>query len=230
MEDGAHGLVPKPMLSCPVCDRPAEYWGRVYPLDYFICTDCRFVFAPRNYWQDIGKQFYNSATYSQKEDHWPQEQRLGLFKSLLMQTEELGFSGFEILDFGCGVKDIEAKRALAARTVFYDPFFQHPLVSNSLAAVGKKFQVIFCTEVIEHVYTQQALARELSSCLAPGGAILATTLLHDYKFNLCYLDRHTGHVAIHTLKSIKHLFGACGLAHQIHIFPGDDQYYFHLFR
>jgi SAM-dependent methyltransferase len=90
------------------------------------------------------------------------------------------YGSYRVLDVGCGVKP-------------YYPFFRHAaseyvgvdVVENAAADLhgsveelpvpDASFDVVLCTQVLEHTIDPQQAVRELRRVLAPGGRVLAST-------------------------------------------------------
>ena len=123
-------------------------------------------------------------------------------------------SGLRVLDIGCGggllaepmarlganVKGIdasapaiEAARAHAALSGLEIDY--HCKTAEALATEGAKFDVIYASEVIEHVANRQLFASAIAKMLAPGGTVVITTINRTFaalalaKFMLEYVVR-----------------------------------------
>lgn len=84
-------------------------------------------------------------------------------------TEAARQLGFEAL----GV-DIDAASIEIARRLFPQARFQVADVA-AIAEGGRKFDAIYCSEVVEHLPRPLALLKALRQCLGPGGRALLTT-------------------------------------------------------
>lgn len=105
--------------------------------------------------------------------------RSGLVESL---RDVLASAEGEVLDVGCGRKpyqkftratryvgvdiDTATTRALAAADVFYD--------GRRLPFANASFDVVFCSQVLEHVFTPDDFMAELARVLRPGGRLVLT--------------------------------------------------------
>jgi trans-aconitate methyltransferase len=88
----------------------------------------------------------------------------------------------------------------------------------------KKYQIVFCGEVIEHIADQQAFLTKVRSLLSPDGKVIVTTpnssALSDFYqivrtgadprqdriFSLTNGVYESGHVVIHNIATLQHLF------------------------
>jgi 2-polyprenyl-3-methyl-5-hydroxy-6-metoxy-1,4-benzoquinol methylase len=101
--------------------------------------------------------------------------------------------GKRVLDFGCmdGVFTLKLQ-ALGADAVGYDispaaiaqaERFRAPAVRptfTTVAPVDRRFDLVYCQEVIEHVEDDSSLAGELVRYLAPGGSLVGSTPVGRY--------------------------------------------------
>ena len=116
--------------------------------------------------------------------------RIAFFNELLRTAERLGvtLSGRRIADLGCGpgyllrlidqraepsfllgldssVETNELARMMCPRATIMD---------DTIENIDETFDVIFCTEVLEHLVDPAAALRQMVDCLAPEGALVAT--------------------------------------------------------
>lgn len=91
-----------------------------------------------------------------------------------------GRRDLRVLDVGCGDKPylpLVAHRAVSWRGLDYDP---GPLVddlgaADALPYADGSFDLVLCTQVLEHLPEPQAAVAEMHRVLAPGGVALAST-------------------------------------------------------
>jgi len=140
-------------------------------------------------------------------------------------------SGRRFLDIGCSIgSSVEAAReaGFEATGIDLDPQsiamaqeqfpkcrFMHTS-SGELARAGERFDLIFCTEVIEHVTDPQAFVDDLHALLNPGGIVFLTTP-HATHFRIpqdilsWYGLKPPEHIVLFGRKSIEALFERRGL-------------------
>lgn len=107
-----------------------------------------------------------------------QNRGLGLFKivSLLINKfESLYFNnifkGKEVLDFGCGDSSFcNYYRRKGVSINGYDPYFK-----NDIKLLNRKYDVITCFHVLEHVSKPIVLLKRLHKLLNPGGILIIRT-------------------------------------------------------
>jgi len=221
--------------NCLICSSESNLFLIKDELPYFKCSNCDLIFADPKSYDEFNKEFYNNKFYSDNEDEWSKEERLNLFKIILdiaikESTSKLNIIKPSIIDFGAGIKDLAEKKEMYKKLTFFDEFFSSPYLSKKEEIQGKTFDAMICTEVVEHVFDQHNLFKEISSFLKPNKSCFATTLLHDHNFVLNYLNPSVGHVCLHSKKSMAIVTYEYGLEHKIIPMPGlEYSHYFHVF-
>jgi SAM-dependent methyltransferase len=93
------------------------------------------------------------------------------------------FDRFRVLDVGCGVKPYAALFSGAAEYVGVDvnnPAAELEGFAEDLPVPDGSFEVVLCTQVLEHAADPAKVAAELHRVCAPGGRVLAST--HGVQF------------------------------------------------
>jgi 2-polyprenyl-3-methyl-5-hydroxy-6-metoxy-1,4-benzoquinol methylase len=112
--------------------------------------------------------------------HLPWRQRM------LVRHSQL--RGRRVLDYGCGDGAFAAALALAgAAVVGYDisttaiaqaarfAALTPGLVVSTSPPEPRAFDLVFCTEVLEHIEDDRAFAAQVAQCARPGGRVVGTT-------------------------------------------------------
>jgi hypothetical protein len=212
-------------VDCPICGAPSHERMAVNNYRYFLCSNCSHLFIEKRCADAFGKEFYNSPDYKALEAQWPKAERITLFKNCVAEAcRILGRDAINILDYGAGAADLKEKSQIAAGVTFYDPYFspEHAFISDARS----HYDCVVLTEVLEHVFDPIQTFKDISSF---SGMCIATTLLSDFRFTLKYLIPDGGHVSIYSVKSICLAAEAAGMKHSIKFWPGQSEYYYHLF-
>jgi len=86
--------------------------------------------------------------------------------------------GYRVLDAGCGKRPYEALFPHAREYLGVDAESPAADVQASVDAIpvpDASFDVVLCTQVLEHTHDPAAAVRELRRVVAPGGRVLAST-------------------------------------------------------
>jgi SAM-dependent methyltransferase len=99
--------------------------------------------------------------------------------ALWLRGEGIGAEGKRVLDVGCGVKPYYPFFARAAEYVGVDvranPDADLCGAVEALPIDDGSFDIVLCTQVLEHVDDPAQAVRELRRVTAPGGRVLAST-------------------------------------------------------
>lgn len=133
-----------------------------------------------------------------------------------------------VLDVGCGVGSLSlycarhgakvtgidisdraitiAKNAAQAQSFSHQPIFLNQTISSKLGC----FDLVICSEVIEHVPDEKNFAKQLMARVAPGGTLIVSTPYPDNwlrQHNLLkQFDQQVGHQRLISAKQLKTLF------------------------
>lgn len=93
--------------------------------------------------------------------------------------EATSFDGLRVVDVGCGSRPYEQLLAGAAEVVGFDvpgnPCADVHGAIDALPFENASFDVVLCTQVLEHVPDPAAAVRELRRIVRPGGRVLLST-------------------------------------------------------
>jgi ubiquinone biosynthesis O-methyltransferase len=149
----------------------------------------------------------------------------------MLHNQFADFSSLKILDVGCGVGSLSlylakqgatvtgvdvSKRAIkiAEQARKYNGLKKLTFKHQQLKDVSGKFDLIICTEVIEHIPDDTAFAKQLFVKLKPGGFLFLTTPLQSAPLHKLGLlkkwDVEVGHLRRYTPQSITELLQKTG--------------------
>lgn len=126
---------------------------------------------------------------------------LGLNNFLKRSIQQYVKKDHKVLDMGCGSQPfrelVEAEGAhyLGCDIVQNEEKSVDVISSfESFAFSHNTFDVVICSEVLEHVINPQDAIKKLAHCVKPGGFIILTTPfsypLHEEPFDFCRLSPH----------------------------------------
>ena len=135
-----------------------------------------------------------------------------------LRREGAAASGKRVLDVGCGLKPYYPFFATASEYVGVD-VVESPSTDlvgpiESLPVENASFDIVLCTQVLEHVDDPAAAVRELHRVTKPGGRVLASThgvMVFHPNPNDYWRWTHTG---------LRRLFDLNGDWHSIDVEPG----------
>ena len=196
-------------LSCPLCDAQVSADIPVIIQDrrYHHCTQCDLVFLDP---QDRLSPEDERQRYTHHENHLRTpgyerflNQLLDPVMELVAQTRPL-----RALDFGSGpypmLADLAAERGLDLE--LYDPFF-HPRPDIFEAKDQEIYNLITCTEVVEHFSFPIRSFEVLNSLLIPGGTLALMTEVRTPDTNLSTWPyaRDETHTSLYSQKSLEYI-------------------------
>lgn len=140
---------------------------------YFHCPVCDLISIDENAF--LNRQEEHNR-YSQHKNTLDNQGYVDNFNKFIKTSKLDKLKNIErALDFGCGpgpVLQVLLER-LGFATDIYDPFF-YP----EQGFLKKKYDLITCTEVLEHLKNPLATIRMLEGLLEEGGTLAVTTLFH----------------------------------------------------
>lgn len=159
--------------SCILCGGPGGVIENVGPGVYYYCPHCRLVFLDEKYHLSAQEE---KSRYQRHENTLHNK---GYVKYLNQFIDDAGIGELDgiknVLDFGCGpgpvLKALLNERAL--NVDIYDPYFYPQKVFK-----GKQYDLITCTEVLEHVRNPLAILKLLESLLDENGVLAVKTVFY----------------------------------------------------
>ncbi len=178
---------------------------------YHLCPNCELItkdpaFHPSE--EDALRE------YSLHENSSSDSRYVAYFRDFV-EDAVLPFAGDgrRALDFGSGPSPVLAtllKSEYGYQTDCYDLHFSPEKIYTDIS-----YDLITCTEVIEHIADPLSSFRLFASLLAPGGVLSVMTLLHpedEEKFLLWYYIQERSHITFYSLKTLQYLASSVGLS------------------
>lgn len=191
--------IPVPYYRCPACD--------------FIFTDFLDTFSDK----DLSEQVYNED-YIKVDPLYPElrpSANAAFLQAVLTGCFTEG-ADLEILDYGAGSGRFAAllRERAGAKVTCYDAL--NPAFDRLPRA---RFDVIFCSEVVEHVPVPRTFVAHWQALLRDGGVVLFSTAtpppdIDTLKASWWYISPRNGHVSIYSAKTLSRLFADSGLRYR----------------
>ena len=173
------------MRNCPAChSTQATRIGEKNSCTVHQCAACETYYVS-HYDPAASAAIYNDYKPTEGYISKP-DKKLRRARQRLARLKKQ-FGGKSFLDVGCNVgfavaaareqgyeahgHDLDPVAIEQARKLFPDCTFH----TGDLAAIARKFDLIYCAEVIEHVPDPHSFAAQLAALLNPGGALFMTT-------------------------------------------------------
>lgn len=174
--------------------------------------DSNYTYNPDTYWQDT-------------EDSYPHYPTVRHRKRFILSTlrKQYPKGDFSVFDFGCGEGtllatiqeqfglsqdqiggcDISEQAIEGARKKLNSPHLTHALYPK----LSQKFDVMLCSEVIEHTTEYESILRWMSENVQPGGIMIVTT----QSGHIHASDLYTGHTQHFILKDLRKMMEGFGM-------------------
>lgn len=196
-------------INCPLCTavllRPALL--RNGKRNFHSCAHCDLIFSPAN---ELPSEELERSRYELHENSATDIGYRTFLNRLAQPLSELLAPGARGLDFGCGpgptLSIILEEKGYSVRN--YDPYF-YP----DAEYLNEKYDFITATEVLEHLFSPEAVLRTLFGLLKPGGclAVMTETLPERTAFEAWHYPLDPTHVRFYserTFEWIRAHFGA----------------------
>jgi len=84
----------------------------------------------------------------------------------------------------------------------FDTEFFDPYIGSNKILINKKYELITCFEVMEHVTDPKSIIKEITRLLSPNGIVIFSTVLIPNDFDdrglfWTYVNPRGGHISIH---------------------------------
>ena len=174
---------------------------------YYWCPACDYIFLDP---EERLPPEQERARYEQHNNSVEEPGYVGFLQGFLDEAVQPHLrTGMRVLDYGCGPGAVlcELLRRQGFVVEAYDPFFLPTPPSGA-------YDLITCTEVLEHVYNPGAVWSSLTEHIVPGGMLCVMTRLHTgvEDFSSWWYHRDPTHVGFYshkTLNAVQQLYTLC---------------------
>jgi hypothetical protein len=194
-------------MYCPLCksaNAPSHYHSDK-KRDYFQCNQCKLVYVSPEFLpsKEVEKQEYDLHENSFEDEGY----RKFLGKVLTPLTpfiKDMKFGELRGLDFGCGPAPVLASmlEEEGVRMNMYDPFYAH-----NLSVLEQSYDVVTCTEAIEHFHAPHVEWALFNKLVASGGvlAIMTKRVLDKARFANWHYKNDVTHVSFFSEATFRYL-------------------------
>lgn len=194
-------------MSCPLCQsaNTSSHYHTDKKRDYFQCNRCDLVYVSPEFLpsKQVEKQEYDLHENSFEDQGYRKFLSkvitpLSFFIKHAKNTELVG------LDFGCGPAPVLASmlEEEGVKMSTYDPFY-----ANNLAVLEKSYNIISCTEAIEHFHTPHVEWALFNKLIVSGGvvAIMTKRVLDKARFANWHYKNDVTHVSFFSEATFQYL-------------------------
>ncbi len=201
-------------MPCILCGHPTRAITHPKRGVYHLCPHCELITLDPSFHPSEEQAFLE---YSLHENSSDDPRYVSYFRSFI-EGAVLPFAGKgkTALDFGSGPSPVLAKLLedeYGYRVDRYDLYFSPEKIYTDAS-----YDLITCTEVLEHLPDPLSAFKLFSSLLAPTGVLSVMTLLHhtdEEHFLGWHYIREKSHVSFYSVKTLEYLGSVSGL-HLLH--------------
>lgn len=199
---------------CPVCEARLSSFMTVAtgrknarrPIAFLECPNCRLVVRDPALWPDRDAE---RAYYGLHENDAADA---GYRRFLAPSIERLRarlIPGMNALDFGCGPDSVPVAvaREAGVEMLGYDPLF----APDEAPLDEATYDLITCTEMVEHLHRPRAVFERIARLLRPGGSLIVQTGFapEAARFADWHYWRDPTHVIFFRARTFEWLAAAC---------------------
>lgn len=186
-------------MNCHICKQNTS--GFIHPkieILYYHCKDCECIFKSPRYYQDLSTQKKRYDLHQNNDDDL---KYISYFQKFVDFTLSSISPPKNALDFGCG-RSIALSKLIEDNKItcdYYDPIY-HP------KNIIKKYDLITCVEVFEHLHQPLEVFEKLLSYLHDGGYLAIQTAFHtnnQEEFEKWYYPNDPTHIVFFRPKTFE---------------------------
>jgi SAM-dependent methyltransferase len=162
-------------MNCPICDYTCEsFQNWTQTVQYHTCPNCLYIFKDPSARINPIEEKDRYLTHRNRIDDLEYQ---GYFERFLTDSvRHLLVPKWKVLDFGCGPQPVLAhllQTKYDLDVAIFDPFF-----TANTNVFEATYDLITCTEVIEHIIDPFSVFELFSRLLHPGGYLAIMTRFH----------------------------------------------------
>ncbi len=163
-------MISNSSFVCPLCENPSDLFFE----NTYDCPKCRLIFKSKNIFLTKTEE---DKRYRTHQNTSGDQGYIDFLNKLAIPLKEFVNNTDEYLDFGCGPYSqlTHLVEPNVSKINFYDPLFfpEEKLLSQ-------KYDVVTCTEVVEHFQKANEDWEKLVSVVKSGGVLgIMTQYYHD---------------------------------------------------
>ncbi|MBG08366.1 MAG: hypothetical protein CME68_06380 [Halobacteriovoraceae bacterium] len=183
-----------PQYFCPLCRSPeSSLVLKNKKREFYLCSQCSLTFVPSSFHLSKIEEKDRYTKHNNSSDDPIYKEFLMTLTTPLLKKAVSGVS-WKGLDFGSGSSDTLSliMREEGHEFYSYDPFFK-----NDTSLLETKYDVITCSEAIEHFSNPKLEWEKLWSLLKPNGTLAVMTQFRSFekKFSDWWYIRDLTHVS-----------------------------------
>ncbi len=189
-------------MKCKICGGlTRKFYDKQFDNDYFYCEACEFISRDE---ETIISPEEEKSKYDGHNNTYENEGYVNMFRGFLDGTVmPFVTDGKEGLDFGSGPGPVLSQ--LLTREYGYDMTIYDLFYAPDKAYENKQYDLLTCTEVVEHLRNPLDYFKHFKSLVKPGGVIGIMTLWHpkdDAIFCDWHYRRDVTHISFFTPKTM----------------------------
>lgn len=190
-------------MNCKICGGAMrKFYDKQFDDDYFYCLTCEYISKDED---KIVTKEIEKQKYDEHENSYENEGYVNMFRGFLDSTV-MPFvgDGKEGLDFGSGPGPVLSQ--LLTREYGYDMTIYDLFYAPDTDYKSKQYDLLTCTEVVEHLKDPLSYFKLFKSLVKPGGVIGIMTLWHpknDEIFCDWHYRRDVTHISFFTPKTME---------------------------
>lgn len=199
------------MTECIICNNATEkFYDKPFDVDFYKCNQCDFIARDRAALMETTaeKEIYDLHNNSLENEGY-----VNMFKNFLDKNmvpyQSQGRKG---LDFGSGPEPVLSQ--ILERDYGYDMDYYDKFYAKDKVYVDKKYDLITCTEVVEHLDHPLEYFRLFASLLEEDGVLAIMTLFHhndEEHFLNWHYRRDRTHISFFNKKTLAMVAEQTGL-------------------